>query len=58
MDVISHSGQGLLAHVTLTIQRVNTRGGKPPAQGCDQLTADAETKISYTADYYFYAPAK
>ncbi|MFZ0560898.1 MAG: DUF3455 domain-containing protein [Terriglobales bacterium] len=57
VDVISHSGQGLLAHVT-TIQRVNTRGGKPPAQGCDQLTADAETKISYTADYYFYAPAK
>jgi hypothetical protein len=52
-----HSGTGLLANVT-TIQRVNTHGGKPPADGCDASHPGAETKSSYTADYYFYSPAK
>lgn len=57
VDVVSHSGDGLLSKV-ITIQRVNTHGGKPPAQGCDESHRDAETKTSYTADYYFYAPAE
>jgi hypothetical protein len=57
VNVVSHSGQGLLTNVT-TIQRVHTHGGKPPAEGCDGAHANAETKSSYTADYYFYAPAK
>ena len=57
VDVISHSGQGLLARVT-TIQRIHTHGGKPPAQGCDKSLLDSETKSNYTADYYFYAPAQ
>jgi len=56
-SVVSHSGTGLLTSVT-TIQRVHTHGGKPPAAGCDEAHRDAETKSSYTADYYFYAPAK
>jgi Protein of unknown function (DUF3455) len=56
-SVVSHSGKGLLSSVT-TIQRVHTHGGKPPAAGCDESHHDAETKSSYTADYYFYAPAK
>lgn len=54
---VGHSGNGLLTNVT-TIQRIHTHGGKPPAQGCDESHRDAETKSSYTADYYFYAPAK
>jgi hypothetical protein len=54
--VVSHSGEGVLSKVT-TIQRVNTHGGKPPAGGCDDSHRDAESKSSYTADYYFYAPA-
>lgn len=53
----NHSGKGLLSNVT-TIQRVHTKGGKPPAEGCDASHKDAESKSSYTADYYFYAPAK
>jgi hypothetical protein len=53
----NHSGKGLLTSVT-TIQRVHTHGGKPPADGCDESHRDAETKSSYTADYYFFAPAK
>jgi len=57
VKVVSHSGNGQLATVT-TIQRVHTHGGQPPAEGCDAAHRDAETKSSYTADYYFYAPAK
>jgi hypothetical protein len=51
----SHAGKGLLTSVT-TIQRVHTHGGKPPAEGCDGSRPDAETKSSYSADYFFYAP--
>jgi hypothetical protein len=57
VKVVSHSGTGLLANVT-TIQRVHTHGGQPPAEGCDAAHKDAETKSSYNADYYFYAPGK
>lgn len=57
LNVVSHAGKGQLADVT-TIQRVHTHGGKPPADGCDDAHKDAETKSSYSADYYFYAPAK
>ena len=57
VKVVSHSGNGTLSNVT-TIQRVRTRGGQPPAEGCDASHVNAESKSSYTADYYFYAPAK
>lgn len=57
VKAVSHSGNGLLANVT-TIQRVRTHGGQPPDEGCDAAHHDAETKSSYSADYYFYAPAK
>jgi hypothetical protein len=57
VNVVSHAGNGLLGNVT-TIQRVHTHGGKAPAGGCDAEHKDAETKSGYTADYYFYAPAK
>ncbi len=57
VKVVSHSGNGQLSSVT-TIQRVHTHGGQPPAEGCDAAHKDAETKSSYSADYYFYAPTK
>ena len=38
--------------------RIHTRGGKAPDGGCDASHSDTETKSSYTADYYFYAPAE
>jgi hypothetical protein len=57
VNVVSHSGTGALSNVT-TIQRVRTHGGKAPAEGCDAAHVNAETKTSYTADYYFYAPTK
>jgi hypothetical protein len=57
VKAVGHSGDGMLANVT-TIQRLNTHGGKPPDAGCDASHPDAETKSSYTADYYFYSPPK
>lgn len=58
VNVESHAGKaGLLTNVT-TIQRVHTHGGKPGNDACDESHKDAETKSEYTADYYFYAPAK
>jgi hypothetical protein len=56
VNVTNNSGKGALAGVT-TIQRVHTHGGKP-AGVCDESHKDEETKSSYTADYYFYAPSK
>lgn len=57
VNVVSHSGNGALAKVNV-IQRVHTRGGQPPAQGCDEAHKGTETKSSYSADYYFFAPGK
>jgi hypothetical protein len=57
VNVVGHSGKGLLDNVT-AIQRVHTHGGKAPAEGCDASHRDAETKSSYTADYYFSALAQ
>lgn len=57
VKVVSHSGKGALDSVT-TIQRVHTHGGQPPAEGCDAAHRDTETKVGYSADYYFYAPSK
>jgi hypothetical protein len=42
-----------------SIQRINTKGGKPPAVAeCTAASNGAESKSSYSADYYFYKPAK
>jgi len=57
VEVVGHSGKGQLSDVT-HIQRVHTHGGKPAADGCDEAHKGAETKSSYTADYYFFAPGK
>jgi hypothetical protein len=57
VNVVSNSGKGALAKVT-TIQRVHTHGGKPGDGPCDESHKNEETKSKYTADYYFYAPAK
>ena len=56
VTVIGHSGNGVLSRVT-SIQRIHTKGGQPPTSACD-ASSNAEAKSSYTADYYFYAPAK
>ena len=49
----SHEGKGVF-RLTTWIQRVNTTGGKAPAQGCDESSKDREVRVNYTADYLFY----
>jgi Protein of unknown function (DUF3455) len=52
----SHSGEGILTRVT-SIQRIHTKAGMPPSAS-DCNAPNLEVKSGYTADYYFYAPAK
>ena len=49
----STSGAGVFSDVSY-VQRVNTSGGKAPATGCDASTVGSETRVDYSADYYFY----
>ena len=55
VKVVSHAGDGVLARVT-SIQRINTKGGKAPASGCDAGHAGQEVRVGYSADYLFFAP--
>jgi hypothetical protein len=56
--VTARSGNGMLSRVT-SIQRIHTKGGQPPLPSdCNASKQNVEIKSSYTADYYFYAPAK
>ena len=55
VKVVSRSGEGVLARVT-SIQRINTKGGKAPASGCDAEHAGQEVRVAYSADYLFFAP--
>jgi hypothetical protein len=57
VNAVGHAGKGLLTTVT-TIQRVRTHGGMPPDDVCAAAHVNSESKSSYSADYYFYAPAK
>jgi hypothetical protein len=57
VSATGHSGDGVFSRVT-SMQRVHTDGGQPPADGCDASKQNAEVKVPYSADYYFYAPAK
>jgi hypothetical protein len=56
VNVISHDGSGVLSRVT-TILRLNTKGGKARATGCDASHLGKELRVPYSADYLFiYAP--
>jgi hypothetical protein len=54
----SHTGEGIFTRVT-SIQRIHTQGGLPPkANACDASANGKESRSAYSADYYFYAPAR
>jgi hypothetical protein len=54
LKVTSHSGAtGLFSDVTY-VQRLNTSKGVAPATGCDAAHVNMDTKVGYSADYYFY----
>jgi Protein of unknown function (DUF3455) len=57
LTTASHSGDGVLSRVT-SIQRINTKGGKAPASGCDAPHANQELSAPYSADYVFFALAR
>jgi hypothetical protein len=57
VSATGHTGEGVFAKVS-SIQRINTKGGKPPSGAeCTAANNGTESKSSYSADYYFYAPA-
>ena len=53
LDAAQASGSGVLGKVQ-SIQRVNTFGGKPPAEKADQSKAGQVIRVDYTATYRFY----
>ena len=55
VNAISHDGSGVLSRVT-TILRINTKGGKARATGCDASHLGKELRVRYSADYLFIAP--
>jgi len=55
LAVVERAGSGTLSDVTF-VQRLNTKGGRAPARGCDGHHLGDSAPIEYSADYYFYAP--
>jgi hypothetical protein len=51
----SHAGDGALARITF-VQRIATRGGLAPADGCSAATVGAVARVPYAATYCLYAP--
>lgn len=56
LNAKSTSGDGIFAK-TQSVQRLNTVGGKAPAEGCTRAQAGKEARVPYRAMYYFYAAA-
>ena len=53
LSVRSASGAGALGR-TLSVQRLDTVGGKAPADGCSPTQAGNVARVPYSARYYFY----
>lgn len=53
LSATSNSGTGIFAKTT-GIQRLFTVSGKAPLDGCDREHVGKETRVSYSAQYYFY----
>jgi hypothetical protein len=54
LNVTGHQGDGILSRAK-TVQRIHTKGGKPPGGGCDAGHLNQELRVPYSADYNFYA---
>jgi hypothetical protein len=51
-----HAGDGVFSTVT-HIQRLDTKGGVAPTEGCNATHAGEEARVPYKATYAFYNPA-
>jgi hypothetical protein len=49
----STSGSGIFSAIA-SIQRLQTSGGIPPANGCDSTQSGKESRVPYSAVYRFY----
>jgi hypothetical protein len=57
LSAAGHKGDGVFSRV-MSIQRIHTQGGLPPAaSACNDAAKGKEVRSAYEADYYFYAPA-
>lgn len=56
LDVVGHGGEGRLGEARY-VQRVSTVGGGHPDGECDARHAGTVQKVSYEAQYFFYAPS-
>ena len=54
LEAKGHEGNGLFSRVT-SIQRIETKGGAAPAEGCDAAHKGQESRAQYTAVYLFYS---
>ncbi len=54
LTATGHTGDGVMKNVS-SIQRLQTKGGKAPVNGCEASHKGQQARVSYTADYYFYA---
>jgi hypothetical protein len=52
----THEGNGILSKV-VSIQRLDTVGGKAPSTGCTSKKLNTEVQVNYQATYYFHAEA-
>lgn len=50
---VPNAGSGIFSGVT-AVQRVNTAGGVAPTTGCTDTSLGTETRVAFTADFYFY----
>lgn len=53
LSAASHTGAGRMEKVTF-VQRIGTRGGNAPSEGCDLAHAGAIARVPYRAVYCFY----
>jgi hypothetical protein len=56
LQASSTSGAGVFSDIAY-VQRLNTAGGKAPVTACDGTTLGGETRVPYSADYYFFTAA-
>jgi hypothetical protein len=56
LEAKHHAGNGLFSAIT-HIQRLDTKGGVAPVEGCDQNHAGAEARQPYEATYALYYPS-
>jgi hypothetical protein len=56
LEASAHAGYGMVQHAEY-IQRIDTKGGVAPAEGCDAAHAKAHVRVPYTANYVFYRAA-